>query len=172
MKETRREGWNLEQSTAADHRQHERATRQGEQHRPAQAAPQEIQHLEGGPAWEQAQQQQQPHLAKAIADVGWGEIVRQLVYKAAWYGRTVVAIDKWYPSSKRCSAYGQILDHLSLSTREWTCPACAVTHDRDPNAAIHIKAAGLAVFACGEAIRPGRAKPAKARLDEAGRSSR
>lgn len=111
------------------------------------------------------------HLAKAIEDVAWGELVRQLQYKAVWYGRSVVAIDKWYPSSKRCSNCGHILETLSLSTREWTCPECGVTHDRDVNAAVNVKAAGLAVFACGEAIRPGRAKPVKARLREAGSSS-
>ena len=51
-------------------------------------------------------------LAKAIADVGWGELIRQLKYKAAWYGRTVVAIDQWFPSSKRCSVCGHILTRL------------------------------------------------------------
>jgi putative transposase len=109
-----------------------------------------------------------PTLAKAIQDVGWGEFVRQLEYKAAWYGRTLVAIDTWYPSSKRCFACGQVLDTLALDTRQWTCPACGRVHDRDVNAAKYIKAAGLAVSACGEAIRPGRARPASARLGEAG----
>lgn len=111
---------------------------------------------------------QHPTLAKAIHDVGWGEFVRQLTYKAAWYGRTLVAIDKWYPSSKRCSACGHVLGSLSLATRQWTCPACGVTHDRDVNAAKNIKAAGLAVSACGEAIRPGRVRPSSAGLGEAG----
>jgi putative transposase len=98
------------------------------------------------------------HLAKAISDVGWGELVRQLQYKASWYGRAVVAIDKFYPSSKRCSACGHLLDSLSLDVRQWTCPECGTVHDRDTNAALNIKAAGLAVYACGEAVRPGRAK--------------
>ncbi len=62
-------------------------------------------------------------LAKAISDVGWGEFVHQLTYKAEWYGRTLVAIDKWYPSSKRCSDCGHVLDSLALATRHWTCPA-------------------------------------------------
>ena len=112
------------------------------------------------------------HLAKAIADVGWGELIRQLQYKAGWYGRAVVAIDKWYPSSKRCSACGHLLDSLSLDIRQWTCPECGTLHDRDTNAALNIEAAGLAVFACGEAVRPGRVKSVKARSDEAGKSSR
>src|SRR5438034_2640058 len=97
-------------------------------------------------------------LAKAISDVGWGEFVRQLEYKAEWYGRTLVRIDKWYPSSKRCFDCGHILDSLTLDIRYWTCPQCGVSHDRDINAAKNILAAGLAVAACGEAVRPGRAK--------------
>ena len=66
-----------------------------------------------------------PTLAKAIHDVGWGEFLRQLAYKADWYGRTLVAIDKWYPSSKRCSNCGHVFGSLSLDTRRWTCPECA-----------------------------------------------
>ena len=97
-------------------------------------------------------------LAKAISDVGWSEFVSQLEYKAAWYGRTLVKIDKWYPSSKRCFDCGHVLDSLSLDIRVWTCPECGVVHDRDLNAARNIHAVGLTVFeACGEAIRPGRA---------------
>ena len=97
-------------------------------------------------------------LAKAIADVGWGELICQLQYKAAWYGRAVVAIDKFYPSSKRCHACGHLLDSLSLDVRQWTCSECGAVHDRDTNAALNIQAAGLAVYACGEAVRPGRVK--------------
>src|SRR5712691_5069488 len=97
-------------------------------------------------------------LAKAISDVGWSEFVRQLEYKAEWYGRTLVKIDKWYPSSKRCFDCGHILDSLTLDIRYWTCPQCGVSHDRDINASKNILAAGLAVAACGEAVRPGRAK--------------
>ncbi len=109
-----------------------------------------------------------PTLAKAIHDVGWGEFVRQLVYKAAWYRRTLVTIDKWYPSSKRCSACGHVLDSLTLNTRHWTCPECGCVHDRDVNAARNILAVGLTVAACGEAIRPGRVRPAPASFGEAG----
>ena len=97
-------------------------------------------------------------LAKAISDVGWSEFTRQLEYKAEWYGRTFVKIDKWYPSSKRCFDCGHMLDSLPLDVRSWACPACGVVHDRDINAAKNILAAGLAVAAYGEAIRPGRAK--------------
>ena len=93
-------------------------------------------------------------LAKSISDVGWGEFVRQLEYKASWYGRTLVKIDRWYPSSKRCSHCGHVLDSLSLDERSWTCPACGRFQDRDRNAAQNVLAAGLAVSACGEAVRP------------------
>ena len=93
-------------------------------------------------------------LAKSIADVGWGELIRQLDYTARWYGRTVVAIDRFYPSSKQCHACKHLLDSLDLDERSWTCPNCGVVHDRDTNAALTIKAAGLAVFACGERVRP------------------
>jgi putative transposase len=101
---------------------------------------------------------QNHRLAKAISDVGWGEFVRQLDYKAQWYGRTLVKIDKFYPSSKRCHHCGHVLDSLSLDIRHWVCPECQMAHDRDINAAQNVLAAGLAVSACGEAIRPGRAK--------------
>ena len=90
-----------------------------------------------------------PKLAKAISDVGWGEFIRQLQYKADWYGRTLVSIDKWYPSTKRCSHCGYTLKSLDLSVRSWECPECRTVHDRDTNAAVNIKAAGLAVLACG-----------------------
>jgi len=97
-------------------------------------------------------------LSKAISDVGWGEFVSQLEYKANWYGRTLVKIDKWYPSSKRCFDCGHILESLSLDVRHWTCPGCGIHHDRDRNAAKNIAAAGQAVLACGEAVRPGAVK--------------
>lgn len=106
-----------------------------------------------------------PKLAKAISDVGWSEFVSQLAYKAKWYGRHLVKIDKWYPSSKRCFECGHILDSLSLDVRSWTCPECGVHHDRDVNAAKNIHAVGLTVFeACGEAVRPGRAKARSGKL--------
>src|SRR2546429_472346 len=101
---------------------------------------------------------QNHRLAKAISDVGWGEFVRQLDYKAQWYGRTLVKIDKFYPSSKRCHHCGHVLDSLSLDIRHWVCPECQMEHERDINAAQNVLAAGLAVSACGETVRPGRAK--------------
>ena len=98
-----------------------------------------------------------PTLAKAIHDVGWGEFVLQLEYKATWYGRTLVTINRWYPSSKRCHACGHVLDSLTLDIRQWTCPACGVAHDRDVNAAQNILAVGRTVSAYGETVRPAKA---------------
>lgn len=91
-------------------------------------------------------------LAKSISDAGWGEFVRQLACKAEWAGRQFVAIDQWYPSSKRCSGCGFVMDAMPLNVRHWACPECAAEHDRDLNAAINIKAAGLAVLALGESV--------------------
>jgi len=99
-----------------------------------------------------------PTLAKSIHDANWGELVRQLEYKAGWYGRTVVAIDRWFPSSKRCSCCGHTVASLDLSIRHWNCPECHTELDRDVNAALNIKAAGLAVLACGETVNPVLAK--------------
>ena len=92
-------------------------------------------------------------LARAIFDCGWGEFRRMLEYKANQRGRTLVVIDRFYPSSKTCSACGHLLAELKLSTRAWTCPACRTPHDRDVNAAKNILAAGLAVTACGGDVR-------------------
>ena len=110
-------------------------------------------------------------LAKAITDVGWGEFTRQLEYKSKWYGRTLVKIDRWYPSSKTCHACKHVLDSLSLDIREWVCPACGVVHDRDTNAALNILAVGLTVTACGGNGRPVRAKARRAVPVEAGNAS-
>ena len=89
-------------------------------------------------------------LAKAIADCGWGELVRQLEYKCDWHGRILVKIDRFFPSSKRCNPCGYVLDKLPLQTREWTCPRCDNLNLRDRNAALNILGAGLALIACGE----------------------
>lgn len=93
-------------------------------------------------------------LARAIADASWTELRSMLEYKCAWYGRDLVVIDRWFPSSKMCSACGALQDKMPLNVREWTC-ACGAVHDRDVNAAKNlITAAGLAVDACGAGVRP------------------
>ena len=107
-------------------------------------------------------------LAKAISDVGWGEFVRQLEYKSQWYGRQLVKIDRFYPSSKTCSHCGYVLADLPLDIREWVCPDCGTYHDRDTNAAKNILAAGLAAAACGGSVRPVRVRARRATPKEAG----
>jgi len=95
-----------------------------------------------------------PKLALHISDASWGELIRQLSYKCQWYGRELVKIDRWFPSSKRCGNCGYIVEKLPLNIREWTCPNCGTNHDRDLNAAKNILAAGLAVSVCGANVRP------------------
>jgi putative transposase len=95
-------------------------------------------------------------LARAISDAGWAELRGMLEYKCGWYGRDLVVIDRWFPSSKTCSVCGQLVAKLPLSVREWDCGKCGAQHDRDVNAARNIRAAGLAVLACGAGVRPQR----------------
>lgn len=95
-------------------------------------------------------------LARAISDASCAEFRAMLEYKADWYGRTVIAIDRFYPSSKTCSACGHLAAAMPLSVREWACAGCGAGHDRDVNAAKVIRAAGLAVQACGDGVRPPR----------------
>ncbi|MEV8208275.1 RNA-guided endonuclease InsQ/TnpB family protein [Streptomyces sp. NPDC079189] len=94
-------------------------------------------------------------LARAISDAAWTDMRSMLEYKCTWYGRNLVAVDRWFPSTKLCSACGTVQDKLPLNVREWTC-GCGATHDRDVNAACNILAAGLAVTACGAGVRPQR----------------
>ena len=93
-----------------------------------------------------------PTLAKHIADASWGEFTRQLAYKANWAGRTYVEIGRFFPSSKRCSGCGCVVDRLPLAVRVWECPEFKAIHDRDVNAARNILAAGRAVLAFGENV--------------------
>ena len=86
------------------------------------------------------------HLAKSISDAAWSEFVRQLTYKADWYGRTVSKIDRFYPSSQLCSTCGsKNAVTKDLKVRKWTCPHCGASHDRDINAAINILNEGLRI---------------------------
>lgn len=93
-------------------------------------------------------------LAKSVADASWSEFVRQLEYKSLWYGRELVGIDRWYPSSKRCSDCGYTVTKMPLNVRQWTCRECGTLHDRDINAARNILTAGLAGLVCGENVSP------------------
>ncbi|MEU8058708.1 RNA-guided endonuclease InsQ/TnpB family protein [Microbispora bryophytorum] len=105
-------------------------------------------------------------LAKSVHDAGWSAFVGMLEYKARLYGRIFHRIDRWFPSSKLCSACGALAASMPLNVRQWECP-CGAVHDRDVNAAINILAAGRAdrLNACGAQVRPG---PAPAQREEAG----
>ena len=85
------------------------------------------------------------HLARAIGDVSWSEFVRQLRYKADWYGKKIVTISRWFPSSQLCSSCGVNSGKKALSIREWTCKNCGIHHDRDINASLNILKEGLSL---------------------------
>jgi putative transposase len=111
------------------------------------------------------------HLARSIADMGFFEFRRQLEYKARMRGGVVKVADRFYASSKTCSACGSVQEKLPLSIRQWTCPECGVVHDRDVNAAINLKnmAVSSTVSACGEEgsgpARKRQAKPASVKQE-------
>ena len=117
-------------------------------------------------------------LARAISQTGWGEFRRQLAYKCERHGRRLVVIDRWYPSSKLCSACGHLLPSLSLGARHWTCPTCGTRHDRDINAATNIVAAGLAAGAgngadaCGAGVRHSEKPPVRSAVKQESRPVR
>ena len=109
-------------------------------------------------------------LAKSIADASWSSLVSMITYKSNWYGRTFHQIDRFAPSTKMCSSCGHKLDSISLDVREWTCPGCGTTHDRDLNAAQNILDIGLrevydlssdelAEYKRRESVRPRAAMP-------------
>jgi putative transposase len=88
-------------------------------------------------------------LAKSFSDAALGEFFRQLRYKARWQGKHLIAIDRFFPSSKRCHACGAVNEALTLAERQWTCPACGAVLDRDHNASQNIRDEGLHLFAVG-----------------------
>ena len=104
-------------------------------------------------------------LARSVHDAGWAQFTAMLEYKAGPYGRRVVKVDPWYPSSQVCSACGRRDGPKPLKVRAWTCPGCGTTHDRDLNAANNVLAEGLSVAACGPGARPGASRAVG---DEAG----
>jgi putative transposase len=116
-------------------------------------------------------------LSRAIVDMGFGELRRQLMYKAAWRGGQVVVADRWYPSSKTCSCCGYRLDTLALQVRRWDCANCGASHDRDVNAAINLKnlAVSSTASACGGEgagpVRERRAKPAPAKQESSSKAT-
>jgi putative transposase len=117
------------------------------------------------------------HLARAIADMGFRELRRQLEYKALWRGGQVVVADRWYASSKSCSRCGYMLETLPLAQRSWTCPGCGTTHDRDVNAAINLKNMAMSSIAsaCGGEgagrVRERGTKPAPVKQESNGKAA-
>ena len=95
-------------------------------------------------------------LARAVSDASIRTAIRMVEEKAERYGKAVVKIDRWYPSSKTCSTCGGIVEKLPLGVRQWTCPECGTNHDRDANAAANILAVGHAVSAHGGTVRRAR----------------
>ncbi|MFJ9546807.1 RNA-guided endonuclease InsQ/TnpB family protein [Streptomyces erythrochromogenes] len=95
-------------------------------------------------------------VAGAVGDAAWRELRTMLEYKAAWYGRELITVDRWFPSSKLCSVCGAMAGAMPLHVREWMCEGCGTVHDRDENAAVNLLAAGLAATACGAGVRPQR----------------
>lgn len=93
-------------------------------------------------------------LARAISQQGWSQFLTLLKYKTTMYGRELIQVDRFYPSSKTCSSCGTIQSSLPLSIREWTCDACGITHDRDINAAKNLMALGTSVTAFGGDVGP------------------
>jgi putative transposase len=106
-------------------------------------------------------------LARAISDAAWRQLRDMLEYKASWHGRNLVVVDRWFPSSKLCSACGARAERMPLNVRMWTC-RCGTVHDRDVNAARNILAEGLSVTACGGGVRPQRTNVRRAIACEAG----
>lgn len=117
------------------------------------------------------------HLARSIADMGFFEFRRQLEYKATMRGGVVAVADRWFASSKTCSACGSVQEAMPLSVRQWICPDCGTRHDRDLNAAINLKnmAVSSTVSACGEEgagrARKSTVKPASMKQEASSRFS-
>lgn len=93
-------------------------------------------------------------LALSISDASWGMLVDMLRYKCELYGKTLIEVDRWLPSTKTCSNCEFVVESLPLNIREWDCPSCDAHHDRDTNAAANIEAVGTTVLACGEGVSP------------------
>ncbi|MGW7287319.1 RNA-guided endonuclease InsQ/TnpB family protein [Streptomyces sp. NPDC054847] len=99
-------------------------------------------------------------LNRSIIDAAWGELLRQLRYKCAWYGRTLVIVDRFFPSTRRCSSCHVTGPKLDVSVREWTCQGCGVVHDRDVNAAANLRDEGMRLYwSVVMALPPNRPAP-------------
>lgn len=119
------------------------------------------------------------NLAKSISDAGWGTLTRFLEYKCEREGKAFIRTNRWFPSSKACSACGQVCEKMGLEVRHWTCSHCGASHDRDVNAAKNIRDEGLRLLASGTGASASRGTISRrkklasrsARPDEAGTPS-
>jgi putative transposase len=133
---------------------------------------------DGDGGWERNGAAAKAGLNKSVLDAGMGEFRRQLEYKCERYGRTLLVVDRWFPSSKTCSACGHLIKTLPLSARHWACPSCGARHDRDVNAAKNILAAGQAVArsnpgdACGADVRHEGTPPVRSAVKQEPRPAR
>jgi len=91
--------------------------------------------------------------AKAVADAGWSEFRSMLEYKCRWYGRKLVVVDRYFPSSRLCGTCGAVnRDVKDVKIRQWTCPVCGAVHDRDVNAAQNLLREGTRILAAQKAV--------------------
>ncbi|MER7000199.1 transposase [Streptomyces sp. NPDC000410] len=103
----------------------------------------------------------------SIVDAAWGELLGMLTYKAEWYGRTVVIVDRFFPSTRRCSVCQADGGNKGLSVRVWRCAGCGAVHDRDVNAAVNIREEGLRLYRLvADALPAGKAPPSLIRASE------
>ncbi|MEV8391237.1 MULTISPECIES: transposase [unclassified Streptomyces] len=106
-------------------------------------------------------------LSRSILDAAWGELLRQLRYKCAWYGRTLVIVDRFFPSTRRCSSCHAKGPRLDVSVRAWVCTECGVAHDRDVNAAANLRDEGMRLYwLVALALPPGRVPPTVIKASE------
>ncbi|WP_307805147.1 RNA-guided endonuclease TnpB family protein [Streptomyces sp. VRA16 Mangrove soil] len=106
-------------------------------------------------------------LNSSIRDASWGALLRQLKYKCEWYGRTLVIVDRFFPSTRRCSGCHAKGPKLDVSVREWACAECGAVHDRDVNAAVNLRDEGMRLYwLVASALPPGRAAPSVLRASE------
>ncbi|MET9610508.1 RNA-guided endonuclease TnpB family protein [Streptomyces sp. NPDC006512] len=99
-------------------------------------------------------------LNRSLSDAAWGELLRRLHYKCAWYGRTLVIVDRFFPSTRRCSSCHTKGPKLDVSIRAWTCTECGAAHDRDTNAAVNLREEGMRLYWTVAAALPPGQKPA------------
>ncbi|MFF9913736.1 RNA-guided endonuclease InsQ/TnpB family protein [Streptomyces sp. NPDC013457] len=98
-------------------------------------------------------------LNQALKDAAWGELLRQLRYKCEWYGRTLVIVDRFFPSTRRCSVCHTKGPRLDVSVREWVCAQCGVVHGRDANAAVNLRDEGMRLYRqVTETLPPGQTR--------------